>query len=137
MQFIIKNIWLVLLAAVSGGMLIWPMLRRGATGVRDVSPAEAVTLINRERAIVLDVRDETEFADGHIADARNIPLKQLPTRLAELAKYRDKPVVVNCRAGVRSASACTILRQNGFSRVYNLKNGIATWLDAKMPVTRG
>jgi hypothetical protein len=80
-QFILKNIWLILLAVVSGGMLLWPMLRRGTIGVRDVTPAEAVIMINRERAIVLDVRENAEFAGGHITDARNIPLVQLPSRL--------------------------------------------------------
>lgn len=136
MQFIIKNIWFILLALVSAGMLLWPMLRRGAIGIRDVTPAEAVIMINRERAIVLDVRENAEFAGGHITDARNIPLAQLTSRLGELEKFRDKPIVINCQVGGRSASACALLKKQGFTKAVNLKHGIAAWIDAKLPVTR-
>lgn len=136
MQFIIKNIWLIALAVLSAGMLLWPMLRRGALGIPDVSPAEAVALINREHAVVLDVREDAEFAAGHITAARHIPLGQLQSRLGELAKLRDKPIVVQCQGGVRSASACAVLKKHGYSRIYNLKGGIAAWMEAKLPVTR-
>lgn len=136
MQFIMKNLWLIALVVASGGMLIWPMLRRGALGIPDVSPAQAVTLINREHALVLDVRNDAEFATGHITNARNIPLDQLQSRLGELAKFRDKAIVVNCQGGVRSAKACAVLKTNNFSRINNLQGGISAWIDAKLPVTR-
>lgn len=136
MRFVINNIWLVLLAAVSGAMLLWPMLRRGALGVPDVSPAEAVALINREHAMVLDVREAAEFSGGHITDARHIPLGELESRLDELTRFRDKPIVVQCQGGVRSASACAVLKKKGFSHIYNLKGGIAAWLESKLPVVR-
>lgn len=84
MEFIKQNIWLVGLAIGSAAMLLWPGLRRSASGVVDLSPTEAVMLINREHPLVLDVRDPAEFAGGHIADARNIPLNELANRLAEL-----------------------------------------------------
>lgn len=136
MQFIIKNLWLLALVVVSGGMLVWPMLRRGALGIPEVSPTEAVTLINRGHALVLDVRNDAEFAAGHITNARHIPLDQLQSRLGELGKFRDKAIVVNCQGGVRSAKACAALKNQGFSRVHNLKGGISAWIDAKLPVTR-
>jgi rhodanese-related sulfurtransferase len=136
MQFVMSNIWLILLAVISGGMLLWPMLQRGALGIPDVSPADAVALINREHAMVLDVRDEAEFSNGHITDAKHIPLAQLPSRLEELARFRDKPIVVQCQGGVRSASACAMLKKNDFNRIYNLKGGMAAWIEAKLPVMR-
>jgi rhodanese-related sulfurtransferase len=136
LQFIMKNLWLVALVVVSGGMLVWPMLRRGALGIPEVSPAQAVTLINREHALVLDVRNDAEFATGHITNARHIPLDQLQSRLGELGRFRDKAMVVNCQGGVRSASACAVLKKQGFGRVHNLKGGISAWIDAKLPVTR-
>ena len=136
MPFIMKNLWLVALVVVSGGMLVWPMLRRGALGIPDVSPNEVVILINREHALVLDVRNNDEFATGHITNARQIPLDQLQSRLGELGKFRDKAIVVNCQGGVRSAKACAVLKNQGFSRVHNLKGGISAWIEAKMPVTR-
>jgi len=136
LKFLTQNLWLIGLAIGSGAMLLWPMLRRGAAGAADVSPSEAVMLINRENALILDVRNETEFASGHIAEARNIPVAQLDTQLASLAKYKDKPLLINCQGGVRSASACAMLKKNGFARLYNLKGGINAWTQANMPVVK-
>jgi len=132
MDFISNNIWLVMLALVSGGMLLWPMLRRGA----EVTPQEAVMLVNHAHALVLDVREDAEFAQGHIADARHIPLGQLASRIGELEKWKDKAIVVNCQGGVRSAKACAVLRRHGFAQVNNLSGGIAAWQNAKLPVTK-
>jgi rhodanese-related sulfurtransferase len=132
MDFVIKNSWLIVLALISGGMLIWPMLRRGS----EVTPNEAVMLINHAHALVLDVREDAEFASGHISAARHIPLAQLAARISELQKWKDKPVVVNCQSGMRSAKACNLLRKNGFTQVKNLAGGIAAWQSAKLPVSR-
>lgn len=137
MKFIMENIWWIGLLLGSGGMLLWPMLRGSASGARDVSPAEAVLLINRENAIVLDVREENEFAAGHIPDARNIPLSKLTERANELRKFQQKPVVVNCQGGVRSANACGQLKKAGFTNLYNLRGGISAWNEAKLPVAKG
>jgi len=130
-KFATQNIWLIGLALGSGAMLVWPMLRRGAS----VTPNEAVMLINHG-ALVLDVREDVEFAIGHIADARHIPLSQLASRCNELEKWKGKPVVVNCQSGMRSAKACAVLRKNGFAQVSNLAGGLAAWQSAKLPVTR-
>lgn len=134
MRFLLDNTIWVGLALGSGLLLLWPLLRRGTSGLREVSPAEAVLLINRESPLVLDVRSEVEFASGHIADARNIPLAQLAGRLEELAAYRDRPLLVNCQAGVRSARACAQLGKAGFKRLHNLSGGINAWKQAKLPL---
>jgi rhodanese-related sulfurtransferase len=136
MDFIKQNLMLVALALVSGGMLLWPMLKRGASGVADVSPNDAVLLINREHATVLDVRNANEYAAGHITEALHIPLGELESRLAELAKYKDKPLLVNCQGGVRSTSACGILKNAGFTRIYNLEGGVNAWGQAKLPLIK-
>lgn len=136
MDFIRQNLMLIGLALGSAGMLLWPLLRRGTSGVADVSPNDAVLLINRENALVLDVRNAAEFASGHIADARNIPLADLQSRLGELARYKDKPLLVNCQGGVRSSSACSVLKKGGFTRVYNLDGGVGAWVQAKLPVIK-
>ena len=124
MEFFKQNILLIGLALGSGAMLLWPMLKRGTSGVADVSPNDAVLLINREHATVLDVRNANEYATGHITEALHIPLAELESRLAELAKYKDKPLLVNCQGGVRSASACGILTKAGFTKLYNLEGGV-------------
>jgi rhodanese-related sulfurtransferase len=137
MEFIKQNIWLIGLAVGSAVMLLWPGLRRSASGVVDLSPTEAVILINREHALVLDVRNPDEFSGGHIADARNIPLSELATRLGELEAAKDKPLLVNCQGGVRSASACAVLKKAGFGKLFNLDGGINAWNQANLPVVKG
>ena len=136
MKFLMDNLLLVALAVGSGFWLLWPMLTRGTSGASEVSASEAVLLINREHATVLDVRSAAEFAGGHITDAINIPLPELDARLGELAKYKDKPLLVNCQGGVRSTSACGVLKKGGFSRIYNLQGGVNAWMQAKLPVIR-
>lgn len=137
MQFLIKNIWLIILAVGSAAMLLWPLLQRNLAGIKQVTPNEAVLLINRSDAIVLDVRDDAEFAGSHLPEARHIPLNQLAGRLAELEKFKAKPILVHCQIGARSASACGILRQHEFTQVYNLQGGINAWVEAKLPVVKG
>lgn len=134
MEFIKSNILLIGLAIGSGLMLLLPSLRKGAGGVPNLSPAEAVTLINRSNAVVLDVRDEAEFASGHIADATNIQVAELEQRIGELKKHQNKAILVNCQRGVRSAKACDILRKAEFTQIHNLQGGIHAWLEAKLPV---
>ena len=134
MEFFKSNILLIGLAIGSGIMLLLPLFKKSAGGVPNLSPTEAVTLINRSNAFVLDVRDEAEFASGHIADATHIPLVNLETRIGELKKYQNKPILVNCQKGTRSAKACDILRKAEFTQVNNLQGGLSAWLEAKLPV---
>ncbi len=134
MEFFKSNILLIGLAVGSGFMLLLPSFKKGAGGVPNLSPAEAVTLINRSNAFVLDVRDEVEFASGHIADATHIPLADLEARVGELKKYQNKTILVNCQKGMRSAKACDILRKAEFTQVNNLQGGLSAWLGAKLPV---
>lgn len=134
MEFFKSNILLIGLAIGSGIMLLLPSFKKGAGGVPNLSPAEAVTLINRSNAFVLDVRDDAEFASGHIADATHIPLANLEARIGELKKYQNKPILVNCQKGMRAAKACDILRKAEFTQVNNLQGGLSAWLEAKLPV---
>jgi rhodanese-related sulfurtransferase len=85
---------------------------------------------------VLDVRDEAEFANGHIADAIHIPVADLESRIAELKKYKTKPLLVNCQRGARSAKACEILRKAEFTQVHNLHGGLDAWQQAKLPLVK-
>lgn len=136
MQFIQNNLSLVLLAVISGLMLIWSTFGRKLTGLKEVGTQEAVLLINHSDALVLDVREDKEVAAGRIPNAKHIPLGQLGSRMQELAKYKDKPIVVNCRSGMRSAGACRMLAKDGFAQVYNLKGGIIAWEKDNMPVEK-
>jgi len=135
-EFIKSNILLIGLALGSGVMLLLPTFKKSAGGVPNLTPAEAVTLINRSHAIVLDVRDDAEFASGRIADAKHISLAALPERLTELKKYKDKPILVNCQRGMRSIKACDILRKAEFTQVHNLQGGLNAWTEAKLPLVK-
>ncbi len=116
-------------------MLVWPLMRRGAGGAA-VNTLQATMMINKEDAMVLDVREPAEFNAGHILNARNIPLGELEKRAGELAKWKEKPIVVSCASGNRSASALGVLRKHGFTRAVNLSGGFAAWRAAGLPVGR-
>lgn len=136
MEFFKNNVLLIGLVLGSGIMLLLPSLKKGAGGVPNLSATEAVALINRDNAIVLDVRSEAEYASGHIVDAKHIPLDALAERLNELKKYQNKPILVNCQRGMRSAKACDILRKAEFTQLNNLQGGLDAWLAAKLPIVK-
>jgi rhodanese-related sulfurtransferase len=133
MDFVIQNIWLVLLVALSGFMLFGGGLFGRISGVKQIGPQEAVLLFNHEDALVLDVREQSEWADGHITKAKHIPLGQLKDRLSDLEKFKNKPIVAVCRSGNRSGSACGILKKAGFDNVHNLAGGMMAWQQAGLP----
>lgn len=132
MEFVQQNIMWVIAAAVSGAMLVASFVRGGGKGV---SVSEATLLINREDAVVLDVRETHEWSAGHIPNARHVALGQLQKHLSELEKFKGKPVIVCCASGNRSSAACGTLKRAGFERVFNLSGGIGAWTSAGLPVT--
>jgi len=133
-KFIQENLMLVVAAVGSGIMLLWPLISR--KGGHQLDSAEAVMKMNREEAIVVDVREEAEVAKGRIPNSKHIPLGQLSNRLSELQKFKGKPIIVACRSGHRSAGACGILAKNGFENVYNLSGGMIAWEQANLPVEK-
>jgi rhodanese-related sulfurtransferase len=106
-------------------------------GGRGVSPQELVNLVNKEGAVVLDVRDSKEFAAGHIVDAVNVPHTSLESRLAELEKYKEKPVTIVCKMGQHAGTAGAMLRKAGFASVSRLSGGMTEWRNQNLPVVKG
>jgi rhodanese-related sulfurtransferase len=135
-EFVKNNALLIGLAIGSGIALLWPMLNRNAGGVANVSATEAVMLMNRNKALVLDVRNAEEFAAGHIQGAKHIPVAELAGRMKEIEKFKDKPVLVHCQKGMRAKAACGILRGQQFSQLHNLQGGLDTWIEAKLPLVK-
>lgn len=133
MDFVLSNIWLILLAALSGFMLVGGGLFGRISGIKQVGPQEAVMLCNHEDALILDVREQSEWTDGHIARARHIPLGQLKNRAKELEKYKGKPIIAVCRTGNRSGHACGQLKKAGFENLHNLAGGMVAWEQAGFP----
>jgi len=134
-DFVRNNFLLFIVALVSGGMLLWPLVRR-TTGGPWVNTTQATHLINREDAIVVDVREPNEFAAGHVLGAKNLPLARLDASGAELAKKKERPVIVYCDGGERSAKALATLKKHGYTRVANLSGGLGAWQQAGLPVEK-
>ena len=133
MEFVRNNLLLFVVAFVSGAMLLWPVFRK-STGGPWVNTAEATHLINREDALVVDVRDPGEYGAGHILGAKNVPLSRLDD--GELAKRKERPVIVYCDGGERAGKAISVLKKQGFARVVNLSGGIKAWQQAGLPVEK-
>ena len=135
MDFVRNNLLLFAVAFASGAMLLWPLVRRSAGGPW-VTPAQATHLINREDALVVDVRDPGEYGAGHILGAKNVPLARIDEGSPELAKRKDRPLVVYDDRGDRASKAVGALKKQGFSRVVNLSGGIGAWQQAGLPVEK-
>jgi len=134
-KFVADNIFLIGVAVASGGMLIWPTLRRSVGGA-SISTLQATLLINQQNAVVLDVREAAEFEKGHMLNARNIGFKELATRAPEMEKQKAKPVIVVCENGSLSGRAAAVLRKQGFGQVFMLGGGIGAWRQAGLPMEK-
>ena len=134
-KFVIDNWPLIAVALVSGGMLVWPLAAGGRGGAK-LSTLQATQFINDRDAVVIDIRDQAEFARGHIVNAKNLPAKLLDERKAEVEKWKDKPVIVSCDTGMRAASSADKLRTLGVKEVFVLQGGVNAWRDAGLPVSK-
>ncbi len=128
-KFLIDNIWLILLALVSGGALAWPSLTRGK---HSLSTLQAIQLLNKGKVSIVDVRKSDEFSAGHLRDSKNIPIDNLDKRVSELDKTH--PVLVVCQSGVRASRAAAEFRRAGFGEVYILDGGYTEWRSQGLPV---
>lgn len=117
-------------------LLLMESFKRRFLGFKEIDSPEAVRCINQEDAVVLDVREDKEFAEGHIVNALHIPLGVLDKRLNELDAYKDKPIIVYCRSGDRAARASTTLRKQGYNSVFKLNGGILAWKTANLPINK-
>ncbi|TFZ03178.1 rhodanese-like domain-containing protein [Ramlibacter henchirensis] len=134
MDFVINNWMLFAVAFASGAMLLWPVVQGGAAG--GLSTSNAVQLINREKAVVVDVSETEEFAAGHIGGARNIPLNQLEQRLPEVVKNKALPVLLVCPNGMRANRALGVAKKLGYEKAQVLAGGLKAWKEANLPVEK-
>ena len=123
---------LIVIALTSGGALMWPVLSQG----KGLNVAEAVLLMNRDKAVVIDVCEAGEYAAGHISGARNVPLSQLEAQLPQVVKSKTTPVILVCQAGVRSGRGLALARKLGYENAQSLAGGLKAWQAASMPVTK-
>jgi len=132
-DFLLQNWVLVLVAVGSGGLLVWTGRTQGG-GAGGLSPAEVVQLMNREKAVVVDVCTADEFAAGHVSAARHVPLEELEAKLSGVAKNKALPLVLVCASGVRSRRALAVAQKLGYEKAYSLAGGMAAWRAANLPV---
>ncbi len=125
---------LMSIALASGAMLFWPMLK-GATG-GSLSAAAAVQLINREKAVVIDVCEANEFAAAHIGGAKHIALNQLEEKLPGAVKNKALPLILVCQSGARSNRAVAIAKKLGYAQAQSLNGGLGAWRAASLPLEK-
>ena len=135
MKFIIDNWHLFLVALTSGGLLVWPLLRKGAGGTGAVSTAEAVRLINREKGVLIDVSEAADYAAGHAAGSRNVPVGQIETS-KDVPTNKTLPLLLLCPTGARAGRAAALLRKAGYEKAVAITGGTAAWREAQLPITK-
>jgi rhodanese-related sulfurtransferase len=135
-DFFTNNIILFAALGIIIALILRMEIKRAMSGTTTVTPAQAVQLINKEDALILDIREDNELAQGSIRGAKHYALSVLKQRINELKQYADKPVIAYCKLGNRSNEACNILRQNNFANVLSLKGGIEAWKNENLPVVK-
>jgi rhodanese-related sulfurtransferase len=133
-KFIVDNWMLILIALSSGAMLAWPLVRGANTG--SLTAQGAVQLINRERAVVVDVREPEEFAAGHMTGAKNVPLNQLEEKLAATVKNKTVPLLLVCASGARAQRAVAVAKKLGYDKAQAVAGGLKSWKEANLPVEK-
>jgi len=135
-EFFSNHASLAMAFVVILGTLLWTLWQSLGRGLKKLSPMDATQLINREDAVVVDVRTDGEFNQGHIVNAVNIPQKSIEEQLTKLNKYRNKPIIMACRNGQVASGVGSRLRKNGFEQVYNLAGGLVAWEGANLPLVK-
>jgi rhodanese-related sulfurtransferase len=134
-SFFIENWILIAIAFASGAMLMFPALTAGG-GADSLNPAQAVQLMNREKAVVVDVCSTDEFASGHVVGAKNIPLPDLEAKLTGAVKNKATPLILVCASGMRSKRAVAIAKKLGYEKSHSLAGGMGAWRGASLPVEK-
>jgi rhodanese-related sulfurtransferase len=134
-SFLIENWILITVAVAAGAMLLFPAVTAGGRA-GSLNPAQVVQLINREKAVVVDVCEPEEFAAGHVVGAKNVPLSQLEAKLPGVVKNKATPIVLVCASGMRSGRALATAKKLGFENIHSLSGGMGAWRSASLPVEK-
>jgi len=127
-HYILVSVFVILMIAF--------VINEGKQGGAAISPSSLVTLVNREGAVILDIRDGKEYGSGHIAGAINIPLANFDSRAGELDAYKEKPIVLVCKMGQHAGTIGRKLKANGFEQVRRLSGGMAEWTGSNLPLVK-
>lgn len=134
MKFILDNWMLISVALASGGLLLWPQIAGASAG--GLSPDQAVQLINREKAVVVDVCEPAEFAAGHVNGAKNVPVSEFEKRLPEVVKNKTLPLILTCASGARANRVAALAKKLGYEQTHVLAGGMGAWRTANLPIEK-
>jgi rhodanese-related sulfurtransferase len=134
-KFLIDNWMLISIAVASGGMLVWPMIS-GAMNAGALTASGAVQLINREKAVVVDVSEADEFAAGHVTGAKNVPFSELEGKLPATVKNKALPLILVCATGARAGRAVAVAKKLGYEQAQSLGGGLKAWKEANLPLEK-
>lgn len=134
MKFIVDNWLLFFIALSSGSLLLWLLLKGAAGGA--LTAQGAVQLINREKAVVVDVSEPDEFAQAHLVGAKNVPLGQFEERLPATVKNKALPLVLVCPTGGRARRAVATAKKLGYEQAQVLAGGLKSWKEANLPLEK-
>lgn len=135
MKFLIDNWMLIAIGLASGGMLVWPMISN-SLNAGALSASGAVQLINREKAVVIDVSEADEFASGHVGGAKNVPFSQIEEKLPATVKNKGLPLILVCATGARANRAVSVAKKLGYEQAQALGGGLKAWKDANLPLEK-
>ena len=135
-EFISNHLFLTLAFMAVFFLFITLTINEKLQSFANVNPAELTQLVNHKNAIVIDTRTESEFANGHIVNAINMPLSDLTSGNKSIEQLKDKTVIAYCVSGLSSKSACKHLTKSGIENVFNLTGGINGWINDKLPIVK-
>ena len=135
-EFIANHLWLVSLFVAILALLLWNIFGSAMSGLGQVGPAEVTRMLNHEKALLLDLRANADYASGHILSAHNIPAAELENRQKELQKHKSAPVILCCSRDADGVRAGRVLKIAGFEKIYSLKGGLEAWRNANLPLAR-
>lgn len=133
LKFLTENFLLILIAFVSGGMLIWPLVNQRGAGA-NLDTLSATRLMNEGNSLVIDIRGNGEFNAGHLPNSKNIPLADIEKRIDEIPA--GKKVLVVCENGQTSGKASAMLKKAGREEVFGLGGGVSAWRQAGLPIIK-
>jgi len=137
LDFLVENQWLTIIWLVIFGTLIFTSIKAGLSAIKKITHQQATLLMNRENAVVIDVRGESDFKQGHILGSKLLPLSKFKNNdLASIEKHKDSPIIVVCNSGMTSSQACQMLQKLGFTNLHNLQGGLTEWRSANLPLTK-
>ncbi|MEG3591739.1 MAG: rhodanese-like domain-containing protein [Pseudomonadota bacterium] len=136
LDFLLDNPFLSTLLVITIILIFVVELRRFNQGFKEISPQEAVYIINNEDAFLLDVREDTELQQGIIPNSKHVAASIFNKRFSELNISKDLPVITYCKTGARAPSVCNFLKKRDFQNVYNIKGGISAWVEDSLPISK-